>query len=146
MHQRRRRDRRPSRREASAPGPGPSFRLPASGADVVLVGFFSAKRKDFETVMADAAARLAAHGGRAVVRIVQRRGVSGGGARKMSLPYSSRTLLSQGKARQVADVADLVDADTVVFTNPLTQHQRRTLTALFGRPAVSITDELFNSD
>lgn len=143
MHQRRRRDRRPSRRAASAPGPGPSYRLPASGTDVVLVGFFSAKRKDFETVMADAAARLAAHGGRAVVRIVQRRGVSGGGARKMSLPYSSRTLLSQGKARQVADVADLVEADAVVFTNPLTQHQRRTLTALFGRPAVSITDELF---
>ncbi|NEC50646.1 hypothetical protein G3I18_19030 [Actinospica acidiphila] len=96
--------------------------------------------------MADAAARLAAAGGRVVVRIVQRRGVSGGGARKMSLPYSSRTLLSQGKARQVADVADLVDADAVVFTNPLTKHQRRTLTAMFGRPAVSVTDELFNSD
>lgn len=146
MRQPRRRDRRPSRRAASAPVPDPPYLLPASGADVVLIGFFSARRKDFETVMADAAARLAAHGGRVVVRIVQRRGVSGGGARKMSLPYSSRTLLSQGKARQVADVADLVEADAVVFTNPLSMHQRRTLTALFGRPAVSITDELFNFD
>ncbi|MFI9265343.1 hypothetical protein ACIG5C_13365 [Streptomyces werraensis] len=146
MHQPRRRDRRPSRRGASAPVPLPPYRLPATGADVVLVGFFSARQKDFETVMVEAAAQLAAHGARVVARIVQRRGVSGGGVRTMGLPYSSRTLLSHGKAREVAQVADQADAEAVVFTNPLTQHQRCALTAMFGRPAVGITDILFDLD
>ncbi|GHE47269.1 hypothetical protein QWL27_02160 [Streptomyces thermocarboxydus] len=109
---------------------------------MVLVGFFSGKQKDYETVMAEGAARLAADGARVVARIVQRRGVSDGGARKMSLPFSSRTLLRQGKVREVAHAADRTDADAVVFTNPLTEHQRLALTALLGRPAVGLADLL----
>ncbi|MEW1778251.1 hypothetical protein [Streptomyces sp. NPDC086777] len=140
MHQPRRRDRRPGRPVPSAPVRRRAFRLPAAGADVVLVGYFSAKQKDFETVMASAAAELAAHGARVVARIVQRRGVSDGGVRKMGLPFSSRTLLSDGKVREVAQVCDRAAADAVVFVAELTEHQRRVLTETLGRPVVSLSE------
>ena len=106
MHQPRRRDRHLARRAPSEPAQREAFRLTAVGADVVLVGYFSAKQKDFEALMASAATELAAHGARVVVQIVQRRGVSDGGVQKMGLPYSSRTLLSYGKVREVAQAWD----------------------------------------
>ena len=62
-------------------------------------------------LMASAAAELAARGAQVVVQIGQRRGVSDGGVQKMSLPYSSRTLLSYGKVREVAQACDQADAD-----------------------------------
>ncbi|MFJ7065952.1 hypothetical protein [Streptomyces sp. NPDC101115] len=142
MHQLRRRDRRPARRVPSEPPRRPAFRLTAGGADVVLVGYFSAKQKDFDTLMAAAATELGAHGARVLAQIVQRRGVSDGGVRKMGLPYSSRTLLTYGKVREVAQVCDRTDADAVVFVAPLTKRQQRTLTDILGRPAVSLTDVL----
>ncbi|MEU1140525.1 hypothetical protein ABZ392_27265 [Streptomyces sp. NPDC005885] len=138
MHQPRRRDRCLARR-----GPEPArrqaFRLTSAGADVVLVGYFSAKQKDFETLMAAAATELAARGARVVVQITQRRGVSDGGVQKMGLPYSSRTLLSYGKVREVAQACDRADADAVIFLASLTERQQRTLTDMLGRPAVSLS-------
>ncbi|GED89741.1 hypothetical protein TNCT6_68260 [Streptomyces sp. 6-11-2] len=124
----------PARRQAS--------RLTTIGADVVLVGYFSAKQKDFETLMASAATELAARGARVVVQIVQRRGVSDGGVQKMGLPYSSRTLLSYGKVREVAQACDQANADAAIFVASLTERQQRALTALLGRPAVSLSDIL----
>ncbi|WP_411104304.1 hypothetical protein [Streptomyces sp. cmx-4-9] len=142
MHQTRRRDRRPARRVPSAPAKGPAFRLPAAGADVVLVGYFSAKQKDLATLMASAATALSAHGARVVAQLVQRRGVSNGGVRTMGLPYSSRTLLTYGKVREAALACATADADAVVFVASLTERQQRTLTDMFGRPAVSLHDIL----
>ncbi|MFF2302810.1 hypothetical protein ACFVVP_09945 [Streptomyces sp. NPDC058128] len=142
MYKPRRDDRRLADRRFPAPARGRTFRIPAVGADVVLVGYFSAKQKDFETVMASAATTLAAHGAQVVAQIVQRRGVSDGGARKMGLPYSSRTLLTYGKVREVALRCEETDAAAVVFTTPLTERQRRTLTAMLGRPATSVSDML----
>ncbi|MFF2197847.1 hypothetical protein [Streptomyces sp. NPDC058157] len=141
MHQPRRRDRRPAPRVPSQPSrPRQECRLTAVGADVVLVGLFSAKQKDFETLMSSAAAELAARGTRVVARIVQRRGVSHGGVRKMSLPFSSRTLLSSGKVREVARACDQAAADAVIFVNTLTTHQQRILTVMLGCPALDLTD------
>ncbi|MFG3309993.1 hypothetical protein [Streptomyces wuyuanensis] len=142
MHQPRRRDRRLARRAPSGPAQREAFRLTAVGADVVLVGYFSAKQKDFDALMASAATELAAHGARVVVQIVQRRGVSDGGVQKMGLPYSSRTLLSYGKVREVAQACDQVKADAVIFLATLTERQQRTLTDLLGRPALSLADIL----
>ncbi|MFJ4537368.1 hypothetical protein ACIP39_15570 [Streptomyces tibetensis] len=142
MHQPRRRDRRLARRVSSEPARRQAFRIPAVGADVVLVGYFSAKQKDFETLMASAATELAAQGARVVAQIVQRRGVSDGGVQKMGLPYSSRTLLSYGKVREVAHACDQAGADAVIFTAPLTGRQQRTLAAMLGRPAVRLSDIL----
>ncbi len=62
------------------------------------------------------------------------------GARKLSPPYSSRTLLTYGKVR--ASARDQADADAVIFTVSLTERQRRTLTDMLGRPAVSLSDIL----
>jgi 50S ribosomal subunit-associated GTPase HflX len=108
----------------------------------VLVGFFSARRKDFAALMDAAADELAAHGGQIVGRVVQRRGVSKGGVRRMESPYSSRTVLSSGKVREAADLCERTAADAVVFLTPLTAHQRRVLTEAFGRPVANLADAL----
>jgi 50S ribosomal subunit-associated GTPase HflX len=109
---------------------------------VVLVGYFSAKQKDFEALMTTAASELAARGARVVEQIVQRQGVSDGGVRKMGLPYSSRTLLSYGKVHEVAQRCDQAKADAVIFVASLTERQQRVLTAILGRPAASLSDIL----
>ncbi|MET7362443.1 hypothetical protein ABZS76_29000 [Streptomyces sp. NPDC005562] len=140
MHQPRRRDRRLARHVPRERARCQPSQLTAAGADVVLVGFFSAKQKDFEALMTSAAAGLAARGARIVGQMVQRRGVSDGGAQKMGLPYSSRTLLSYGKVREVAQACEQADADVVVFLTTLTERQQRALTAMLGSPAVSLGD------
>ncbi len=134
MYQRRRGDRRREQVRWSVP----AVRL--AGADVVLVGFFSARTKDFAERMDATTAALTARDARIVGRFVQRRGVSDGGVRKMDLPLSSRTLLSSGKVREVA--AACADADIAVFVAALSKRQQRVLTELFGCPAVSLAEAL----
>ncbi|MFE2296641.1 hypothetical protein ACFXAW_00430 [Streptomyces sp. NPDC059445] len=109
-----------------------------TGADVVLVGYFSAKEKNFVALMDAAAEELTARGARIVGRITQRRGVSDGGARKMTVPYSSRTLLSSGKVLEVAARCEETEADLVVFATALTHRQQHVLTEIFDRPTVSL--------
>ena len=140
MQRFRRPDRRPARRGGAGSAERRSAPVEVAGADVLLVGYFSAKERNFVDIMDAAAAELTALGARIVGRTVQRRGVSGGGVRKMALPYSSRTLLSSGKVREVAAARAGTDADAVVFVAPLTEHQRRVLTEMFGRPAVSLSE------
>lgn len=113
-----------------------------AGARVVVVGYFSAKEKKHVALMDAADAELTACGARVVGRIVQRRGVSSGGVRKMPLPYSSRTLLSSGKIREVAETCEESDADVVVFVAALTEHQQRVLTGLLGRPVMRLVEAL----
>jgi 50S ribosomal subunit-associated GTPase HflX len=108
----------------------------------VVVGYFSARQKDFAVRMDAASVELTTRGARVVGRVVQRRGVSNGGARKMTLPYSSRTLMSSGKVREVAALCERSGADAVVFLNALTEHQRQVLTEIFGCPTVSLTEAL----
>ena len=120
-------------------GTGP----PASalaGADVALVGLFSAKDHDLDAKLDAAAALVQAQGGRVVGRHVQRRGVSDGGAAKMTAPLSRRTLLSPGKAREVAQACRAAGVTVAVFVNPLTDHQRATLGGLFDCPVISTED------
>jgi 50S ribosomal subunit-associated GTPase HflX len=142
MHQPPRRDRRPARRGSSESAQRRPFRLTAAGADVVLVGYFSAKQKDFQTLMASAATELTALDAQVVVQIVQRRGVSHGGVQKMGRPFSSRTLLSHGKVLEVAQACDQAKAAAAIFVATLTERQQRTLTEMLGRPAVSLADIL----
>ncbi len=108
----------------------------------MLVGYFSAKEKDFAELMASATEELAARGARVVEQFVQRRGVSDGGVKKMTRPYSSRTLVTYGKVREIADACERTDADVVIFVAPLTERQRRVLTVKLGRRAVSFSDVL----
>ncbi|MEU7069959.1 hypothetical protein AB0B30_04655 [Streptomyces narbonensis] len=135
--------RRPARRAGRVPGGRPAAPVVLAGARVVLVGYFSAKEKQHAALMDAADARLTARGARVVGRIVQRRGVSAGGVRKMSLPYSSRTLLSSGKVRELAEVCEEAAADVVLVvtvTTPLTDHQQSVLTGMLGRPVVRLTE------
>jgi 50S ribosomal subunit-associated GTPase HflX len=108
-----------------------------AGTDVALVGLFSAKDKEYGAKLDVLAASVEAHGGRVVSRHVQRRGVSHGGAGQMSMPFSRRTLLSPGKAREVAQACRAAGVGAAVFVNPLTEHQRAVLNDMFGCLVIS---------
>jgi 50S ribosomal subunit-associated GTPase HflX len=123
----------------AAPRTGPAHRVLA-GADVLLVGLFSAKDKELGTKSDLLATAVQAHGARVVGRYVQRRGVSRGSAHKMTAPFSRRTLLSPGKAREVADACRATQVGAVVFVNPLTPHQRTVLGEIFGCTVLSGED------
>ncbi|MDV9169594.1 hypothetical protein R6V09_05515 [Streptomyces sp. W16] len=138
MHQGRRRNRRPAQHTEAAQHQPPAFVV--AGADVVIVGFFSGRQKDCAALMDSAAREMELRGARVVGRIVQRRGVSDGGARKMALPYSGRTLLTYGKVREAALLCERTAAEAAVFVTPLTPRQRRVLTGMLGCPAVSLAD------
>ncbi|MEH0930049.1 hypothetical protein [Micromonospora sp. CPCC 205558] len=111
-----------------------------AGADVALVGLFSAKDKEFVSKLNLLASLVEAHGGQVVSRHVQRRGVSSGGVGKMSAPFSRRTLLSPGRAREVADDCRQRRVGVVVFANSLTDHQRAVLVDMFGCLVLSADD------
>lgn len=113
-----------------------------AGADVALVGLFSAKDKEFGARLDRLAASVKADGGRVVSRHVQRRGVSHGGAAKMTEPFSRRTLLTPGKAREIARACRAAKVDVAVFVNPLTEHQRAVLGDMFGCLVISGEDLL----
>lgn len=120
-------------------GAGPPTSLLA-GADVVLVGLFSAKDRDLGAKLDSVEALVRAHGGRVVGRHVQRRGVSHGGVAKMTDPFSRRTLLSPGKAREVAEACRAASIGVAVFVNPLTKHQRTVLATMLGCTVISSED------
>ena len=111
-----------------------------TGVDVMLVGLFSAKDKTVDARLDLLAATVEAHGGQVVCRYVQRRGVSHGGAAKMSMPYSRRTLLSPGKAGELARACRTAGIGVAVFVNPLTKHQRAVLADMFGCPVLAEED------
>lgn len=118
-----------------------------AGAEVLIAGLFSAKRKDHVDLMNGLAAEVIATGGQIVGQFVQRRGVSGnkkgrspGGKANMERPYSSRTLISNGKLREMAAARVNADAGSVVFFNELTARQRTVLTDVLGCPVFSRSD------
>lgn len=111
-----------------------------AGANVVLVGLFSAKDKESGAKLDLLAASVEAHGGQVVSRHVQRRGVSHGGAAKMIAPFSRRTLLRPGKAREIAQACRAAEVGVAVFVNPLTKHQRVVLGDTFGCIVISGED------
>jgi 50S ribosomal subunit-associated GTPase HflX len=109
-----------------------------TGERVVLAGFFSAKQKDYEARMGMAAGLVNCLGGVVVAHIVQRRGVSRGGVAAMSRPLSPRTLVSSGKAREIAAACAEKNARVVVFVNELSEHQRNVLSEVCAVPVVSL--------
>ncbi|AEV85621.1 hypothetical protein ACWT_4599 [Actinoplanes sp. SE50] len=119
---------------------------PLDGADVVLIGLFSAREKRYETTLDEIAALVEARGGRVVARYVQRRGASDrwkrrpGGSRRMSQPFSRRTLLTHGKVREIARACAEADIDAAVFVNTLTHRQRSVLAGILGCLIVSGDD------
>lgn len=135
-----RRNRVPARPERGPGGVRRSDLQDISGAGVVLVGLFSARQKDYANLMDEASVRVASLGGRVMARFVQRRGVSDGGAAAMSRPFSRQTLVSEGKAREIAAACESCGADAVVFLNALSPHQQQALAQLSGRPVVTLGD------
>ncbi|BEL02917.1 hypothetical protein Q0Z83_011080 [Actinoplanes sichuanensis] len=120
---------------------------PLDGADVVLIGLFSAKEKQYQARLDEFAALVEARGGRVVARYVQRRGASDrwrknrpGGSLRMSQPFSHRTLLTHGKVREIAQACRERGIDAAVFVNTLTHRQRSVLTETLGCLVLSRED------
>ena len=111
---------------------------PLGGADVALIGLFSAKDKQYEARLDELAAMVEARGGRVVARLVQRRGASDrwkqhpGGSLRMSQPFSRRTLLTHGKVREIAQTCREAEIYAAVFANTLTNRQRSVLAKTLG--------------
>jgi hypothetical protein len=111
---------------------------PLGGADVALIGLFSAKEKQYEARLDELAAVVEARGGRVVARFIQRRGASDrwkqrpGGSLRMSQPFSRRTLLTHGKVREIAQACREAEIDAAVFVNTLTHRQRSVLAKILG--------------
>lgn len=119
---------------------------PLDGADVVLIGLFSAKDKHYDVRLNELAALAEARGSHVVGRYVQRRGASDrwrerpGGAARMSQPFSRRTLLTYGKLREIAEACREADIGAAIFANTLTDLQRTVLTTTLGCPVFSAAD------
>ncbi|MEU4478225.1 hypothetical protein AB0F68_09225 [Micromonospora sp. NPDC023966] len=58
----------------------------------------------------------------------------------MTESFSRRTLLSPGKAREVAQACRAAEVGVAVFVNPLTEHQRAVLGDIFGCLVISGED------
>ena len=84
--------------------------------------------------------RLGALGVTVGARLVQRRGVSDGGVRRLHRPLSRQTVIGPGKVREVAAACTAGGAVAVIFVNPLTDRQREVLTDRIGRPVLSPAD------
>ena len=73
-----------------------------------------------------------------VGRFAQRRGASDrwderpGGSTRMSEPFSTRTLLTHGKVREIAELCRTAEVDAALFVNALTGRQRTVLTRILG--------------
>lgn len=59
-------------------------------------------------------------------------GYFSGGAKKMTLPHSSRTLPTYGRVREAATPCERTNADAAVFLGGLTQRQCRVLPGMLG--------------
>ena len=57
----------------------------------------------------------------------------------MSRPYSRKTIVSAGKAREVAAACDQYAATAVVFLNPLSPHQQHAMPEIFDRPVATLS-------
>lgn len=115
--------------------------VPVTGIrSVVLVGLFSAKDRDYQDRLDALQAQVIALGAQVVDRFVQRRGVSDGGVRLMSAPLSRRFLIGPGKLDEIASTCSSKSVDAVVFSNDLSDYQRRWLSARLGRPVLTRAD------
>lgn len=94
---------------------------------IIVAGLLSAKHPDPEALLSQLAEELEARGGTVVGRLLQRRGVSRGGAARMSQPLSWRTVFGPGKTRELVALVAETDADCVVTCNILIDNQRKTL-------------------
>jgi GTPase len=97
---------------------------------IVLVGVTRPGESDDDTEASldELALLVDTAGADEVARVVQRR----------STPDPA-TFVGKGKAQEILEVAEAVDADTVVFDDELTPAQQRNLEGIFGRSAIDRT-------
>ncbi len=101
-----------------------------SGATCIVAALVSAKDKSAIARVDEIEADLVQRGAVVVGRLIQRRGVSKGGVKKMGQPLSPTTVISSGKTRELAQLAATQNADTIVFLNDLKTTQASRLSEI----------------
>ncbi|WP_045858689.1 HflX-like GTP-binding protein [Teredinibacter purpureus] len=107
-----------------------------NGKQCIIVGLFSAKRKDIDSEISSMKSTLIKHGAIVVGVLIQRRGVSRsskkGGVRQMDSPLNSATVIGPGKVEELSRLVTELQANTVVFYNDLHSTQKTRLQEIVG--------------
>ncbi|MEO7719698.1 MAG: hypothetical protein ABIY70_26125 [Capsulimonas sp.] len=106
------------------------------GVRVIIAALVPAKGDEDQPLVAAVTAAVEARGAMIVGTLIQRRGVSRarrpGGSKKFRSPLSASTCIGVGKAAELVELVGQLQADAVVFCNPLTGTQRRNLEQATG--------------
>ncbi|MCO1336790.1 hypothetical protein MO867_20905 [Microbulbifer sp. OS29] len=94
------------------------------------------KTQNIDESLAEASSEIKNIGGLVVGGLIQRRGVSRtkkvGGSKRLDSPMNSATYLGKGKAFELAEIATIECADTLIFLNKLSGTQIRNLAKITG--------------
>ena len=107
----------------------------------IVAGLVSAKAIDTDERIRTLTAALLPHRVEVVGTLIQRRGVSRGGTKRMDAPLNSASLIGPGKAEELAKLVRDRQAVVVYFLNDLSSAQIARLAALSDCPVISCPDE-----
>lgn len=97
---------------------------------MIVAGLFSAKEAEPQSLLRILSDQVEIEGGKVIGTVLQRKGVSHGGARHMGTAISPATHLGTGKAKELAALSKKEGADLILFWNELSGTQTRNLEKL----------------
>lgn len=112
-----------------------------STSRAIIAALVSAKATDTDERIRILTTALAPLGVEVVGSLIQRRGVSRGGTKRLEAPLNSATLIGPGKADELARLVRDCQATIVYFLNDLSSAQLTRLAALTSCPVISCLDE-----
>ena len=107
----------------------------------IIAALVTAKATDTDERIRILTTALVPHGVEVVGSLIQRRGVSRGGTKRMDAPLNSATLVGPGKAEELGRLVRDRQATVVYFLNDLSSAQLARLAALTACPVISCPDE-----
>jgi 50S ribosomal subunit-associated GTPase HflX len=116
-------------------------RLNRSPIRAIVAALVSANASDTDERIRVLTTALVPYGVEVVGSLIQRRGVSRGGTKRMEAPLNSATLIGPGKALELAQLVHDRQAAVVYFLNDLSSAQSGRLAALTECPVISCIDE-----
>lgn len=117
------------------------MRSECSTIRAVVAALVSAKSTDTDERLRILTSALVPLGVEVVGSLIQRRGVSRGGTKRMDAPLNGATLIGPGKAQELAQLVRDTQAAVVYFLNDLSSAQLTRLATLCNCPVISCLDE-----